>query len=676
MDDLTLIRNISIIAHIDAGKTTTTERFLYYSGKTHRIGDIDDGSTVMDYLDEERRRGITIVSAAASFPWHDHLVHLIDTPGHIDFTAEVERSLRVIDGAIVIFSGVEGVEAQSEKVWHQADRYGVPRIAFINKLDRIGASFSRVQAEIDDKFPGQGVALQIPVGLEGEFRAVIDLISMEQLAFTGESGIDVERTPIPDELAEAALLAREAMIERLADASDEIALLYLEGETIDSELLHREIRRLTIARRIVPLFAGSAKRNIGIQPLLNSAIAYLPSPADITEIHALTASDEEPVTLAPDPDTPFSGFIFKLVASTTADLYYLRTYSGTLDVGDSIYVPRLQETIRAKRLLRLYAKQTEAIDQVGPGDIVGLIGPRSLVTGDTLCERHQAVVFEQMSFPEPVLSMAVEPKTTKDKDRLDESLQLIAREDPTLEISEDENTGQRLLAGMGELHLEINVKRLEEEFNLSVRCGEPRVAYRETIDREITVTHTFQRLVGENELYAKVTLTLSPKPPADPPFLVTNEASNPGLSKRHKRTATDALTSGIKTGGNSGYPLIYVAARIDDLETVEGKTNEGAILGALLKGLDQAISEAGTHILEPIMRLEILTPEEQLGEVTNEVTIRRGLIHNVGDVANLKRVVCEVPLAEMFGFSKHLPKVTGGRGSFSMEPCGYKAVDG
>ncbi len=674
MDDIRTIRNISIIAHIDAGKTTTTERMLYYSGRTHRIGDIDDGSTVMDYLDEERKRGITIVSAAASFPWREHLVHLIDTPGHIDFTAEVERSLRVIDAAVVIFSGVEGVEAQSEKVWHQANLYALPRLAFINKLDRIGASFPRVLEEINAKFGGKAVPLQVPVGIENELGGVIDLLSMRMLTFGGEAGERVESVEIPAAEKENAQRQREHLIERLADHSDALAERFLEGSEITVEMIADEIRRLTIATTIVPVLAGSAKRNIGIQPLMDAVLRYLPNPAEAAESPAFSAADDEPVTIAPDPSAPFAGFVFKLIASTTADLYYLRTYRGTLKAGDSLYVPRTRETIRVKRILRLYAKQIEPIEQVGPGDIVGISGPREIMTGDTLCTRHQAVYFEQMKFPEPVLSMAVEPRSSKDKDHLDEALQLLAREDPTLAVSRDENTGQRILSGMGELHLEINTNRIEQEFHLQVRCGEPRVAYRETINRQVTAAFTFERMAGEAELYAKVTLTLRPKEQQDPPFLIENKVRTPNLDKKLLRAAVDALTDGIKTGGHSGYPLIYVSAELNELDVQPGKTTEGAVLGAVLQALDKAVNDVGTHILEPIMTLDILTPDSHLGDITNDVHTRRGLIHNVIDVVDLKRVICEVPLAEMFGFSKALPKLTGGRGSFSMEPRGYKAM--
>ena len=674
MEDLKSIRNVSIIAHIDAGKTTTTERMLYYTGKTHRIGDIDDGSTVMDYLPEERERGITIVSAAASFTWKNHLVHLIDTPGHIDFTAEVERSLRVIDGAVVIFSGMEGVEAQSEKVWYQADRYKLPRLAFINKLDRTGADFDRVVAEIRATFGDKALPIILPVGREQDFHGVLDVLGNRQLTFEGESGDQVTATSVPDELKETIAQARVAMIDKLSENSDELATMFIESITITAEQLKQELKRQTQAGLVVPILCGSSKRNIGVQPLMDAIIDYLPSPGEAPPMAATRVKDGSLIQVQPDPDAPFAGLIFKVVASNTGDLYYLRTYQGTLQADDKVFVPRLNDMVRVKRLLRLYAKQIEPIEQVGPGDIVAFTGPRDVTTGDTLCLRHQSLSFESMVFPEPVLSLALEPRSSKDKDKLDEALALLVREDPTLHLSVDEATGQRLLSGMGELHLEIGVHRLHEEFNLPIRCGEQRVAYRETIDKAITTNAVFEKVMGDHEVYAGVTITLTPKKPGDPPFEVISHERTPNLARHWLQAALKALGDALRTGGLLGYPLIYVTASLDKLEVIEGKTTEGAILGAILRAVNDAIRETGTHLMEPIMALEVTVPEEYLGDVTNDVSMGGGIINDVEDVSSLKRVTCEVPLVEMFGFGKSLPKVTGGRGSFSMEPKGYSAA--
>ena len=675
MDDLTHIRNISIIAHIDAGKTSTSEGMLYYTGLTHRIGSIDEGTTVLDYLPEERDRGITIVSAAATLPWREHLIHLIDTPGHIDFTAEVERSLRVIDGAVVIFSGVEGVEAQSEKVWHQADRYHVPRLAFINKLDRIGASFSRVLAEVNHKFAGSALALQYPVGMENEFRGVVDLVSWEFIRFAGDNNEEVLREAVPAELAAAAAPQREAMIERLADASDEITALFLEGREIPPALLCRVIREQTLRNKLVPVLTGSAKKRMGIQPLLDAVLAYLPSPLDCPSVPAVKVKDGSPLTVEPDPAAPFAGLIFKVMAGTSADLLYLRTYTGSLKVNSTLFNSRTREKVRVKQILRLFAKNTEQLEQVGPGDIVGLIGPQDCGTGDTLCDMHRPVAFEKIQFPEPVISIAVEPKYSRDKDRLDQALKLMCREDPTLFLAFDDETGQRLFSGMGELHLEINLGRLSRDFGVEAKIGEPRVAYRETFTAEHLIKAVFAKSVGETEFWAEATVAFRPLPRREQFFVIGNRCRNrQNLPKAMVEAAEQALNDGLRTGGARGYPLIYVSAELLELGIAPDKTTEAAVAGAVLQAIEMAIREIGTTVLEPVMRLEVVTPDDSIGEITGYLQPRRAVIHQMTALASGRRISCEVPLAEMFGFGKALPKLSGGRASFTMEPCGYQEV--
>lgn len=675
MQELQSIRNIGIIAHIDAGKTTTTENMLFYSGLTHRFGNIDDGTTVMDYLEDERDRGITIVAAAATIPWDGHLLHLIDTPGHIDFTAEVERSLRVIDGAVVIFSGVEGVEAQSEKVWRQAEHYAVPKVAFVNKLDRLGASFPRVLGEINRVFGDVAVALQTPVGIEDAFEAFVDLVRLELVSFSGAENEEVVRGPVPDDLLADASAQRDQLIERLADESDEVAALYLEGEDVPPRLIDETLRALTIRRAIVPVLLGSAKRRVGVQPLMDAVIKYLPSPADSSGIAAMEAKTETDVLLQPDPAAPFSGLVFKVVAGTSADLLYVRTYAGTLSKNANVFNPRTRQKLRVKQLLRLYAKNTEPLEQAGPGDIVGVVGPRDCGTGDTLTDLHRQVVFEKISFPEPVLSEAVEPRYSRDKDRLDEVLGLLCREDPTLSLGRDEETGQRILGGMGELHLEISLGRVEREYNVAVRAGEPRVAYRETFREAVEERAVFAKTLGDNELFAEVAVAFRPLPRGEQVFRISSHlSSRTAVPKAFVAAAEKALADGLRTGGCHGYPLVYVEAGLTDMRIHEEKTTEGAVVGAVLMAVDQAIRKAGTAVLEPLMSLDILAPDATVGEITTYLHGRRAIIHDMEPVGGSKKIRCEVPLAELFGFGKALPKLSGGRASFSMMPCGYQEL--
>ena len=661
-----------MIAHIDAGKTTTTERMLFLSGKTHRIGEVDSGNTVMDYLEEERERGITIVSAAASFEWQGYLIHLIDTPGHIDFTAEVERSLCVTDGAVVIFSGVEGVEAQSEKVWRQADYYGIPRIVFINKLDRIGSSFNRIMDEIDSKFNDKALALQVPVGTEKEFSAIIDLISMQMLTFSDDQKNKMHYCEIPRELKDEAESQRQRMIEKLADFSDYIAERFIDGDPIPKATLKGEIRQLVLANRISPVVIGSAKKSIGIHSLLDAIVKYLPSPDYRMKGYPKPEDAQTTVPEKADPNSPMCGLVFKVIAGPSADLYYLRTYTGTLKTGANLLVPRTGKTTKIKRMLRLYANNVEAVEEVGPGDIVGIVGPKGLVTGDTLCDPTRPVSLETVHFPEPILSVSVEPHSNKEKDRLRQAMELLSREDPTLKMTHDENTGQFILSGMGELHLEINLKRINNEFNIKARCGQPRVEYRETIAKEVSSHAIFSKLIGDAEIYAEAIIKLTPEAPhreRRSPLARIKEDS--GIDPRYGTIALDYLKDGMRTGGNFGYPLIYVGATLMELRTQHDKTTDGAVLGAILKALDQAIKDAGTKILEPVMNVEITTTESTLGDLSNYLTTRRAVIHEIVDIADMKKMSCEVPLAEMFGFSKALPSLTGGRGSFSMEPSGF-----
>ncbi len=671
------IRNIGIIAHIDAGKTTVSERFLYYSGKTYKIGNIDEGNTIMDYLDEERKRGITIVAAAASFNWNkdenESLIHLIDTPGHIDFTAEVERSIRVCDGAIVVFSGVEGVEAQSEKVWRQSNKYNLAKIAFINKLDRLGADFNRVIEEIKNKFSEHIIIpFHLPIGIESDFNGIIDLINEKTIFFNGDDGANIEYKDIPDDLKDIAKAARDELIAELADLSDVIAEFYLNEKEIPMNLLKSEIKENVINGKLCPVFAGSAKKHIGIQPLLDAVIDYLPAPDERGTFSAINpkSSISEDLNIS-DPN--FYGLIFKIIASGSADLLYLRTYSGKLSVNDTLLNPRTNEKVKIKRILRLYSKNIEAIDNVDSGDIVGIIGPHNIVTGDTLCAINKPMVLEKIEFPEPVISLAVEPKSSKDKDKLQSTLQLLCREDPTLHLKENPNTGQQILSGMGELHLEINAERLLSEFHLDVRYGAPQVAYRESIKEECSITGIFDKTLGDKELYAEVDIKFIPVPKLENGLEVFSEVKNSQISKTWLNSALVTLDNSLKTGGNLGYSLIYIRAIIKDIRISAHKTTEGAIAGAIMNAVNQVVFK-GTILLEPLMNLDISAPEEVIGEITGYIQPKRAIIHKIETIQGAKHLECEVPMAEMFGFSKALPKLSGGRASFSMEPCGYQEL--
>lgn len=669
--DLSHIRNLGIIAHIDAGKTSTTEGLLFFSGLTHRYGNIDDGTTVMDFLPDERARGITIMAAAATIPWKDYEFHLIDTPGHIDFTAEVERSLRAIDGAVVIFSAVEGVEAQSEKVWHQADGYDVPKIAFINKMDRIGASYARTCESINLKFENVALPMQLPDGEESAFKGMVDLLTMEYLHFHGERNEELERLPVPDELREAAEAAREELVAKVADHSDEVANLYLEGEEVPLDLLKREIRRLTLARKLVPVFLGSAKREVGIQPLADAVAEYLPSPLDIAATPATDRRTGKEAEVHPDAKEPFAGFIFKINASNTADLFFVRIYSGTLHSNDQLVNGQTGEKLRARQLYRIYAKATEQIEEAGPGDIVGMVGLKGCGIGDTLCAPQRVLAFGGIVFPEPVISMVVEPKFSKDKDKLDDALNLLCREDQTLRRSTAEETGQRVLSGMGELHLEVTLKRVSTDFGVEIRTGEPRVAYRETLTKATTVHTVFNRAIGEQEFFAEITVDFKPMQRDGEPFQIEDKTRGL-IPKALTDSALQALHDGLRTGGLQGYPLIFVQATLRELVFNQETTTPGAVAGAVNDAINQAFQQAGTVVLEPLMKLEILAPEDTVGEISMYLQPRRAIINDMVQLGNMRKIICQVPLAEMFGFGKALPRLSGGRGSFSLEPFGYQ----
>ena len=683
------IRNIGIIAHIDAGKTTVTERMLYVSGAKHRAGEVDRGTTTTDDDAEEAERGITIYSACVAFPWNDVQINLIDTPGHVDFTAEVERSLRVLDGAVIVFSAREGVEAQSETVWRQADKYGVPRIAFINKLDREGADFEAVFAEIKDRLNASPVALQIPVGLgpshvDDPFRGVIDLIDEKLLTFPeGKEGREVAAGPIPEELQANASLWREQLIESLCDYSNELMELALAEEPIPTALFHKVIRDATVHRQIQPVLCGSALHGMGVQPLLDAVAAYLPNPLEMPPVEGIdlgskkrsgskkAEGDQRPKAIRrPDPKEPFCALVFKILPYKTGDLYWVRIYSGSIKGNSRVLNPGKEVKENVAQIWKIHAsKKEEQLDHAQAGDIVGVIGLRESVTGDTLCDTRAPILLETIEFPETVISMAIEPENTTDKKKLAEALTMLRKQDPTFTAAENEDTGQTLISGMGELHLEVIQHRLERDFKLGVKVHNPRVSYRETIAGQATVDGECHRLINGVQHTAKVTVSIEPNE-AVAGVTVTN-ALDHGLPNEMLTVVLEELENAGQGGGVLGFPLMRIRAKLLSGVMHETESTEIAFRTAAAHAFDQALRAAGTVLLEPIMRLEISTPNDHVGDLTSDLQQRRAIIHQQSQRGNLTVLHADAPLSELFGYSSAMRSLSQGRASCSMEPGNF-----
>ncbi len=675
------LRNIGIIAHIDAGKTTLTERMLYYSGATHRLGDVDKGTTETDFDEEEQQRGITIYSACVTFHWRGVDVNLIDTPGHVDFTAEVERCLRVLDGGVVVFSAREGVEAQSETVWRQANKYHVPRIAFINKLDREGADFDRTVAEIHTRLEANPVPLQIPVGIgpphvANPFRGVIDLIEMEQLRFT-ESGAKVDRSEIPAELRDDAELARQTMLEELSNYSNPLLELLLEETPVPPEMIRRVIREATLQHYIQPVLCGSALDNIGIQPLLDAVAAYLPSPADKPPVEGMKVAKvkgktEEGVEIRkPSPDEPFCGLVFKVLPAKTGDLAWVRVYSGTLKSNSRMLNPGKDKKENVAQLWHMQASRRDQVAEVETGDIVGVIGLRHSVTGDTICDPKHPLLLETIEFPPTVMSMAIEPDTGAERKKLSEILTMMRRQDPTFRADENPETGQTLISGMGELHLEVIRNRLLRDFNLNVKVHKPRVSYRETVAHSVDVRGECHRQIGGQELFAEVELRLEPFAQATPSVLVTSRCPPEALPGELLSQVLDELRSRGEGGGVIGsYPLSQLKVTILDAKCNES-TTEIAVRIASGAAFEKGLREAGPVLLEPIMQLDIITPEEHLGEFVSDLQQRRAIIQRTEQRGKLAVIEAHAPLAELFGYSSAMRSLSQGRASCSLQPLQY-----
>lgn len=673
------IRNIGIVAHIDAGKTTTTERILFYAGETHRMGNVDDGTTVTDFDPEEAKRGITIYSAAVSCHWKEVAINIIDTPGHVDFTAEVERSLRVLDGAVVIFSAVEGVEAQSETVWRQADKYHVPRLCFINKMDRIGASFERTFEQIERRLHAQPVALQIPIGAgpadrPGGFQGIIDLIERKALYFGrgDDQGKTIEEREIPEELVDDAEEWRMKLLDAVTLLDDDAFAAYDATGEIPSDLLHRAIRKGTIASAIRPLLCGASLSYVGVQPVLDGVMRYLPSPIDVPPV---TGTNPNPKKTAPEvrkasSDEPVCGLVFKVQASQHAELCFVRIYSGVLKSRSRLLNPRTGEKELISQLWKIQASSKVQLEQAEAGDIVGVVGPKDSVTGDTLCDQHQAILLESIKFPETVISMSVEPDSSAERKKLEETLRVLAKQDPTFTAKMNEETGQTIISGMGELHLEIIRNRMERDFGLKIRVHKPRVSYRETVAKSVEREGIFERQVTTGPAFAGIKIRLEPHT-SETPVTIKNALKPGTLAPDLEKTLLQTLDGEAKGGGTVGYPLMHIQITVLAVQQRQGETNDIAIQAAAAAAIRQALEDAGPVLLEPIMKLEVVTPEEFLGNISGDLNSRRAIIVNTELRGNLIVLEVEAPLSSMFGYSTQVRSLSQGRASYSMEPLRY-----
>ncbi len=661
------LRNIGIMAHIDAGKTTTSERILFYTGKTHRLGEVDTGNATMDWMEQEQDRGITITSAATTCLWHDWQINLIDTPGHVDFTAEVERSLRVLDGAVGVFSAVDGVQPQSETVWHQADRYKVPRIAYINKMDRVGADFAMCLSEIREKLGANPLAVQLPMGAENDFVGVVDLLTLQELRWGGSDGTEIQASPLSSVWLEKAETARDTLVDGLSAFSDEMTELYLEGAQIPLELIKQVLRKAVLERKVVPVFAGASLRNIGVQPLLDGVVDYLPSPDELPPFHGFHLKKEEDVEIKPDASGNLLALVFKIQNDPQAGLYsYVRVYSGTLKSGSQLLNIGKKKRERVNRLLRMHANRAEAVDTLVAGDIGVIVGLKESQTGDTLGLDNYPVLLEKMQFPQPVISVAIEPQSTEEAGKLTSVLGTLMLEDPTFLVKEDKETGQTLISGMGELHLDVLVTRITKEFKVKARVGNPQVSYRETVTVPVTHTEIFDRTLAGKENHAVITLEVKPGSRGTGNVFHTKvpKGQLPEVFQDAvERGVRGAFTSGVLLG----YPLIDVDVSLIGAKYDELTASEFAFEAAGSLGFDNAARLGSPVQLEPIMKVTILSPRDFVGEVVGYLSQKGGIVHSMDSQATREIIHSEVPMVKMFGFTTGLRSMTQGRGTFSME---------
>ena len=662
------MRNIGIMAHIDAGKTTTTERILFYTGKSHRIGEVDNGEATMDWMEQEQDRGITITSAATTCYWNKHQINIIDTPGHVDFTAEVERALRVLDGAIAIFCAVGGVEPQSETVWHQADHYNIPRIAFVNKMDRLGANFYDVVKEIEEKLQANPLVLYLPIGSENDFTGIIDLIKMKELKFeVNSNGSEIIESDISPDYKNLANEWHEKLLDNISAFSEEITDLYLEGKEIPVAMMKSAIRLNTLNRNLVPVFVGASLKNIGVQPLLDGVLDFLPSPSEGNPVIGHKLKDNSEVTVMQDKKGPALALVFKIQSDREAGaLSFIRVYSGTIKKGSAVLNINKHKRERINRLLRMHSNRHEAIDELHAGDIAVVVGFKAAQTGDTVGSEGYQVLLEDMNFPEPVISVAIEPRTISDQDKLLKALDSLKREDPTFTVKENEETGQLIIAGMGELHLDVIVKRVTSEFKVDANVGKPQVTYRESIFTKVSHTESFQKLVAGKENTAEITLTVEPAGKGEGNSF-TSEVSESILPREFIDAAARGINNAFASGIMYGYPTIDIKVTLTkaayDQQTSSALAFETA--GAL--GFDSACRKADPALLEPVMNVDILTPKEFVGEVISHITSRKGVIGSLESKPAIEHIKAEVPLVNMFGYSTALRSLTQGRGTFAME---------
>ena len=666
------VRNIGIAAHIDAGKTTTTERILFYSGVVHKIGEVHDGNAVTDWMDQERERGITITAAAISTHWRDHQINIIDTPGHVDFTIEVERSMRVLDGVIAVFDSVGGVQPQSETVWRQANRYHVPRIAFVNKMDRTGADFFRVYEQVRERLRANAVPIQIPIGAEGGFRGVVDLVKMKAYLYTNDLGTDIQETDIPDDIRDQADEYHTILVEAVAESEDGLMEKYLEGETLSAEELMGGLRRGTVTGNLVPMLCGSAFKNKGVQLLLDAIVDYLPSPLEVPAIQGILPDGETGERPA-DDETPLAALAFKIMSDPYGRLTFIRMYSGVLKKGSYVYNATKDKKERISRLIILKADDRIEVDELRAGDLGAVLGLKDTTTGDTICDLDDPIILESLFIPEPVISMAVEPKTKQDMDKLSKAMQSLSEEDPTFRVSTDPETNQTVIAGMGELHLDILVDRMKREFNVEANIGAPQVAYRETIRKPVSTEGKFVRQSGGKGQYGHVVIDVEPGEPGSG-FEFVSKIVGGTIPKEFISPAEAGMKEKCESGILAGYPVIDLKVTLVDGSYHDVDSSEMAFKIAGSMAIQDAVMKASPALLEPMMKVEVEAPEEFLGDVMGDLNSRRGHIEGMGSEGGTAKVTANVPLAAMFGYATDIRSKTQGRGIFSMEFSKYEEV--